>query len=473
MKKVAMVGLDGMPWSILNRLFQWNVMPNLRELSNKSIKGIFRSTIPPESAPAWTSIATGVNPGKHGIFGFTKPSGDFGSLEIVNSRDVKYLRIHEMAAIQNLRSVCVNQLLTYPIRKIKGSSVIASWLSPEIKYSPDIEAYAKNYRGPTLHFGRQAHEDWNAEFGDVASRVNTVNMLLNEFDWDLFWVVYSEPDHLFHRYYDLVMNKDKNALRLLSKIDETFGVVKDIADLLLVVSDHGFTRFNYGVYVNTYLEELGLAKRVPQQTIEGVSCQRELNEARLQFDLPRSLYKLLSSLPASIELVLLRIYKQLLKADIKAKLRTHIDPKSSKAFAHGYGIYVKEKELIGKILSTLRKQHFIGGVWRKEDLYTGKQLDTMPDVVILPDFEGSFALRGDVIMPKPVLRRKFASHHPDGIILMYDKSLQKHSWMNGLTAYDVVPTILNFLGLEIPEDTDGKVIDGEKTSAQKERHTYS
>jgi predicted AlkP superfamily phosphohydrolase/phosphomutase len=459
MKKVAMIGLDGMPWNILNKLFQWNVMPNLRELSSRSTKGILRSTIPPESGPAWTSIATGVNPGKHGIFGFTRPAEDFGNWRIVNSGDVKYLRVHEMVAIQNRRSVCINQLLTYPIRKIKGSFVIASWLSPEIRYSPEIEAYAKKYRGPTFHFSRQAHKDWNAEHKDLASRVNTVNALLNEFDWDLFWVVYSEPDHLFHRYYDLVMRKDKKVLQLFSKIDETFGIVEDVVDLLFVVSDHGFRKFDHGVYINTYFEEVGLAKRIPQQTIGGVSCQRELKEARLQFNFPKSLYRVLSRLPVSIELVLLRIYKQMLRADIRANLRTHIDPKSSKAFAQGYGVYTKEKESIDHIISLLKEQAFIGGVWKKEDLYTGKQLGDMPDIVVLPDFDRSFALRGDVIMPKSVLRRSFASHHPDGIIIVYDKSLQEHSWKDGLRVYDVVPTMLNFLGLETPRDTDGKVID--------------
>ncbi len=459
MKRVAVIGLDGMPWDILNKLFEWNIMPNLRELSLRSTKGILKSTIPPESGPAWTSIATGVNPGKHGIFGFTKPSKDFGNLRILNSHDVKYLRIHEMVAIQNLRSICVNQLLTYPLRKIKGSSVISSWLSPEIKYSSDIEACAKDYRGPTLHLKTQAKEDWNAEYSDLASRVDTINMLLQDFDWDLFWAVYSEPDHLFHRYFDMVMKKDKRVLRLFSKIDETFGVVKDLVDLLIVLSDHGFKKFNYGVYINTYFKEQGLAKRVPQQTISGVSCQRGLNQPRFQFDVPRSLYRILSKLPSSIELALFEIYKQILRADIKANLRTHVDPKSSRAFAHGYGIYAKEKGSIDPIISLLKKQRFIGGVWRREDLYKGKQLDAMPDIVILPDFEGSFALRGDVIMPKPVLRRTFSSHHPDGIIMLHDSNLQEEAWKDRLRVYDVVPTILSYLGLETPKDADGKVID--------------
>ena len=150
MKRAALIGLDGMSWGILKKLFRWGVMPNLEELTEKSMRGTLRSTIPPESAPAWTSIATGVNPGKHGVFGFTRPTKDFSDAEILSSRNVKYLRIHEIVASQNLKSICVNQLLTYPIKKIEGAYVITDWLSPEIKWSTEIEEYAKDYRGPTL-----------------------------------------------------------------------------------------------------------------------------------------------------------------------------------------------------------------------------------------------------------------------------------------------------------------------------------
>jgi predicted AlkP superfamily phosphohydrolase/phosphomutase len=458
-KRVAMIGLDGMAWHILNKLFKWNVMPNLEKLTKKSFRGILPSTIPPESGPAWTSIATGVNPGKHGVFGFTKPTRNYGDTKILSSRDVQYLRIHEMAAVQNLKSVCVNQLMTYPIKRIRGSYVITDWLSPEIQCSPEIKQYAENYRGPTL--GKSSpllEKDWNAEYVDLSSRVDTVNKLLQKVDWDLFWVVYSEPDHLFHRYYDLVMKKDRRLMRLFTKMDETFGIVVDVADLLFVLSDHGFQNFDHGVYVNSSLERLGLAKRVSQQAIRDISCQRQVDRPKIQFSLPENFYKYLSRLPSSIELVLLKVYRHLLKANIRAKLTTYVDPKLSKAFAHGWGIYVKEKELIDYVKLMLEKKSFIGGVWKKEELYSGKQLEAMPDLIIIPNFDGGFALRGDIIAPKPVIRRDFSNHHPNGIIIIYKNDVQP-SWVEGIRVYDVVPTILAFLGLDIPEDTDGKVID--------------
>ncbi len=458
MKKVAVIGLDGLPWHILEKLFEWQVMPNLHELTRKSLTGNLRSTIPPESAPAWTSIATGVNPGKHGIFGFTRPTENYDDSVIMSSRDVKYLRVHEMVALQHLKTISINQLLTYPIKRIPGSYVITDWLSPEIKCSPEIKPYSNEYRGPTL--GKASpllRKDWDSEYTEVSSRVNTVNTLLRKADWNLFWVVYSEPDHLLHRFYDLVLKKDHKLLRLLSKIDETFAVVRDLAQLLIVVSDHGFRKFRYGVYSNTFLEQLGLARKAKKRTIRDISCQRQVAEQRVKFHLPEELYRYLSAIPAPIELVLLKVYKQLVKADIKASLTTHVDPKLSKAFVHGFGIYVKNRDLLNYLATKLKGESYIGGVWRREELYSGRQVEAMPDLVIVPNYERGFALRGDVIAPKTVVRRDFSTHHPDGIIIIYNKN-QTSTWVNNVKVYDIVPTILDFLELEIPKDTDGKVI---------------
>lgn len=458
MSKVAVIGLDGMSWDILEKLFSWKVMPNLQRIAMHSLKGVLRSTIPPESGPAWTSIATGVNPGKHGIFSFTKPTKDYDDTVIMSSRDVKYLRVHEMTALQGLKSICVNQLFTYPIKKIPGSLIITDWLSPEIKFSPEIKQYAKNYRGPTL--GQSLPlimKNWETEYTDVSSRVDTINTMLQKVDWNLFWAIYSEPDHLFHRYFDMVIKKDQRIMKLFSKIDETFGIVETLADLLIVVSDHGFKKFSQAVYPNTYLEKHGLIRKKKERGMKEIVCQRQLDEPRTRFFLPEPLSKFLSAVPSQIEQYLLRIYKQLIKADIKIKMTSYVDPKTSLAFAYGFGIFVKKKELIEYILSTLKKEEFIGGIWKREELYKGDQLEAMPDLIIIPNYEKNYALRGDVIAPKTITRRSFPNHHPNGIVIMYNNNLQS-SWIDKIKVYDIVPTILNFLNLKIPEDTDGEII---------------
>ena len=69
--KVLLLGLDGATYSVLDPAWAAGHMPRFKELMDRSASGILTSTVPPYTPPGWTSIFTGVNPGTHGIFGFT------------------------------------------------------------------------------------------------------------------------------------------------------------------------------------------------------------------------------------------------------------------------------------------------------------------------------------------------------------------------------------------------------------------
>ncbi|MCA9993741.1 MAG: alkaline phosphatase family protein, partial [Anaerolineales bacterium] len=68
--KAVVIGLDGADWRLLTPWLAQGELPTLARLVAEGSSGPLRSTIRPESSVAWTSFATGVNPGKHGIFGF-------------------------------------------------------------------------------------------------------------------------------------------------------------------------------------------------------------------------------------------------------------------------------------------------------------------------------------------------------------------------------------------------------------------
>ena len=70
-KRVLLLGLDGMTYSVLEPAFEAGHMPVFQRLLERGASGVLTSTVPPYTPPGWTSIFTGVNPGKHGIFGFT------------------------------------------------------------------------------------------------------------------------------------------------------------------------------------------------------------------------------------------------------------------------------------------------------------------------------------------------------------------------------------------------------------------
>jgi predicted AlkP superfamily phosphohydrolase/phosphomutase len=71
-KKVIVIGLDGLEPSIVSRLLAAGQLPNLSTLKEKGGFGRVATTRPAQTPVAWSTFATGTNPGGHGIFDFLR-----------------------------------------------------------------------------------------------------------------------------------------------------------------------------------------------------------------------------------------------------------------------------------------------------------------------------------------------------------------------------------------------------------------
>ncbi len=69
-RKMIVLGLDGLDPKLTERWMAEGKLPNLRKLAESGYYGRLRTTYPPLSPVAWSTFATGVNPGKHNIFDF-------------------------------------------------------------------------------------------------------------------------------------------------------------------------------------------------------------------------------------------------------------------------------------------------------------------------------------------------------------------------------------------------------------------
>lgn len=69
-RKVIVIGLDGLEPRIVERMLERNQLPLLAKLKNSGSYTRLRTTYPAETPVAWSSFATGTNPGGHGIFDF-------------------------------------------------------------------------------------------------------------------------------------------------------------------------------------------------------------------------------------------------------------------------------------------------------------------------------------------------------------------------------------------------------------------
>lgn len=66
--KVLVLGLDGATFDLIKPWAAAGYLPTLKRLMEEGAHGSLRSTTPPMTGQAWTSFATGVNPGKHRLY---------------------------------------------------------------------------------------------------------------------------------------------------------------------------------------------------------------------------------------------------------------------------------------------------------------------------------------------------------------------------------------------------------------------
>ena len=88
-KRNIILGIDGVPFELMDDLSSKDIMPNFKDLKNRFNFKKLKSSIPHLSSVSWSSIITGKNPGEHGIFGFTDLIENTYSLRFPNFNALK------------------------------------------------------------------------------------------------------------------------------------------------------------------------------------------------------------------------------------------------------------------------------------------------------------------------------------------------------------------------------------------------
>src|SRR5574341_1564863 len=146
-KKVILLGIDGGTWRLIDRFIEEGVMPNFSYLLQKGARGTLISTVPALTLPAWTSIFTGVNPGKHGITDFLIRLN--GKFELATSNYRQSESLWKIVGRSGLRSIVVNDPTTYPPEKIDGIMTTGLLTPPYSNYAnpPEIAQQINNLVG--------------------------------------------------------------------------------------------------------------------------------------------------------------------------------------------------------------------------------------------------------------------------------------------------------------------------------------
>mgnify|MGYP002629920210 CR=1 FL=1 len=144
--KILIIGIDGMDPKIVKNLFSENKLPNFQKLSETGSFLKLNTSNPPNSPVAWTSIATGVNPGKHNIFDFIRRNPENYLPELSLSKNVgeKYESIVKSESFWKYTSkagvptTIIRWPVTFPAEKFDGK--LLSGLGV-----PDIKGFLSGY----------------------------------------------------------------------------------------------------------------------------------------------------------------------------------------------------------------------------------------------------------------------------------------------------------------------------------------
>jgi predicted AlkP superfamily phosphohydrolase/phosphomutase len=234
--KTLVIGLDG---ATLELLLEDERLVNLRRLMEAGCYGPLQSVIPASSVPAWACLATGLDPGSLGVYGFrNRRDRSYSGAKIVDS-----LSMTEVAAWNDLARQAGKSVI---IGDPPGCAVPPSGGVDRMSLRDEIVALARTHFAELRHV--LEHQEWLS--------IQFIETGLDRLQ-RAFWRDH-DPAHLLHDQGSAHRDVIRDYYRLLD--DELGGLLERLADdtVVLVVSTHGAQRCDGGFCINEWLIREGL-----------------------------------------------------------------------------------------------------------------------------------------------------------------------------------------------------------------------
>lgn len=459
-QKVAVIGLDCAEPSLMFE--QWiDHLPNIRRLMSIGTYGELTSSMPPITVPAWSCMTSSKDPGTLGIYGFrNRADHTYEKLMIATSLAVKEPRIWDILGSKGKQSIIVGVPGTYPITRTISGNMITSFLTPnttdpKINWtSPpglknEINKIVGEYMVDVPGF-RTDNKKWLLEqiYLMTERRFKAVRYLLKSKPWDLFFMVEMGVDRIHHGFWSCMDeshhahvpgNEFKNAIFEYYKyIDDQIGQTLDVLDLdttaIWIVSDHGAKSMVGGLLFNQWLiNEEYLHFKEPVQSNQKFNV-KDVDWSKTTAWGEGGYYGRLfinvegREPEGQVKQSDYETFRDQLKDKIEAMVDHHGELMGNKCYKP-QEIYKKVNRIapdLVVIFGDLRWRSV--GVVGSDSIYTFKN-DTGPDD---------------------------ANHAQQGMYLYSHPSLPAKGRVDGPTLYDVTPTILTQLGMDVPADMRGK-----------------
>ncbi len=325
LRPLLILGLDGATLDVIRPLAAAGRLPNLEAWLKAGEARPLASTVPPMSFPAWSSFATGLGPGEHGLFDFTQKVPGAYRLRFVNASDRSGRSLLARVSAAGGTVLALGMPATWPPERVNGLLVPgfdapisvgsdASASSDPTLYR-EIAAQAGPWMTPDLAESAGADAWHEAAAALLPARVERKTRFALEAirrlraasggrGPDLACIVFAESDtaaHHFWRDFDAASPRHDpraSAARrdaipaVYQALDAACGALRAAFGedaLCVVMSDHGAGGASHRiVHLNRRLEECGLLRRsAPTRAAAVDAWARGARDAALRVLPPR------------------------------------------------------------------------------------------------------------------------------------------------------------------------------------------
>ena len=505
--KTVVIGLDALTPRLVSKWVDEGRLPNIARFAAEGAWGTLNSVPNRNSAAAWSSMITGLNPGKHGIFWFTEEIPEDYTYRFINASHRHGKTMWRVLSDEGKRVIVINVPLTFPAEEVNGITVAGldapTIDHPRFTHPPGYRDELVRSAGGeyTIHSGHALFSD-RTRADEAIERLHKaidaraaagIHALENN-DWDFFMLVFMESDVIQHFFFQQMESpRDDDAPHHQTAIRDVYEhldrVVGDILErlddqtLVVLVSDHG-ARADDGLAraLPDWLEQLGYLKyRSKGHTSLTRPFQSLLRLAYRQVDKRLSTdakHRLSDRFPALRQKVEVGISygavdwgETLAYTDGK---RPEIWVNLKGRQSQGTVTPERHEEIKESVATALTSpvcassgKPVVTAVHKREDAYTGSFVNRSPDLVIQWAEEDTCLSLRYPDGRRLNVSKKHLGDDPEGDALNGGHAqhgvigfLGAGAGKAALTAdiLDVAPTVLFSLGAPIASDIDGRVL---------------
>ena len=521
--RLLIIGLDGATFDLIEPMAAAGELPALGDLMRRGVRARLRSTVPPMTLPAWSSFLTGLDPGGHGLFDFTRREPGRYALRFASARDRSGKTFLRTLSDEGRRVASVGVPSTYPPEPLNGvmisgfDSPVTTGIDASFVHPPGLYDEILREVGPyritdfqEMRIGPGWHDMAFRRIGEtLEAKTAVVRYLLDREPWDGFMALFGEADTTCHHFWfchdpgsprhDPEMAKRHGgAVRsVYRKLDAVVGELiaaarggVDGEDAhVMVVSDHGFGGSGRKtLYLNRWLESLGCLAFRPRGPGAGFTALAKKAALRL--------------LPSKVQEAFFRRAGGAVASMVESRARFGaIEWSGTRAYSEevntlpGIWVNLRGREPEGTVepgaeYEGLRDaltaalsawtdpetgEPIVKAVHRREALYRGPHVDRAPDLVIEVNLDRGYTytfLSSPDGSPGPPVRTigpgehagakglgMNGSHRPEGIFLLAGPGIRSGVVLEDASITDCAPTGLHLLGLPVPVGLDGRVLE--------------